>query len=85
MRTAEGSNLPTYQAIAYDRWDGLMLSTANPEAPSELSDRLTAVLTELISGMTRQPVTDDRYLGRLLDDLEERLVFLAGIGEYPEP
>jgi hypothetical protein len=47
---------PESRETAEDRWEGLMLDRVNPNDPSELSDRLDAILVEIMGGMGREPI-----------------------------
>jgi hypothetical protein len=47
---------PESREIAEDRWEGLMMDRVHPNDPSKLSDRLDAILVEIMGGMGREPI-----------------------------
>ena len=65
---------PVSREMAADRWLGLMLNRINADVPSDLSDRLTAILGELAGGMGREPVSGDEVLGDISEMIGEWLV-----------
>ena len=60
---------PQSRETAEDRWEGLMLDRVNPDVPSDLSDRLTAIVVEMMGGMGRVPMETNYRIG----DLEEAI------------
>jgi hypothetical protein len=58
---------PESREIAEDRWEGLMLDRVDPDAPSDLSDRLTAIVVEIMGGMGRIPMQPQPEIGDLDD------------------
>jgi hypothetical protein len=71
---------PKGREIAEDRWEGLMLDRVNPDAPSDLSDRLCAILGEMAGGMGREPAEDSSVQDDLLEAIHEWLVIWAETG-----
>ena len=64
---AETLFTPQGREIAEDRWEGLMLDRVDPDAPSDLSDRLTAIVVEIMGGMGRIPMQPQPEIGDLDD------------------
>lgn len=60
---------PESREIAEDRWEGLMLDPVNPDVPSALSNRLQAIVEEMMGGMGREPMEHDA----MTQDLEEAI------------
>ena len=71
---------PESREIAEDRWEGLMLDRDNPDAPSELSNRLTAIIGELAGGMGREPMGYNSVQDDLSDAIREWLVIWTEAG-----
>ena len=60
---------PESREIAEDRWEGLMLDRVNPNDPSDLSNRLGAIVVELMGGMGREPMESDYRTGDLVETI----------------
>jgi hypothetical protein len=71
---------PVSREIADDRWLSLMQDRVNSDEPSDLSDRLDAILGELAGGMGREPVSGTETVLDLADAIGEWLVAWAMAG-----
>ncbi len=71
---------PVPRALAEDRWLGLSQDRVNPDAPSDLSNRLGAILGELAGAMGREDVSDSECVMDLTDAISEWLCQWAEAG-----
>jgi hypothetical protein len=71
---------PQSRETAEDRWEGLMLDRVTPNDPSELSNRLCAILGELAGGMGRESAEESSVQDDLIDAIREWLVIWVEAG-----
>jgi hypothetical protein len=71
---------PQSRETAEDRWEGLMLDRVDPDAPSELSNRLASITAELAGGMGRESADRSSVQDDLIDAIREWLVIWTEAG-----
>jgi hypothetical protein len=71
---------PVSRAMAEDRWLGLMLDRVDPDLPSDLSNRLVAIIAELAGGMGRESADNCGIQDDLSEVISEWLVMWAMAG-----
>jgi hypothetical protein len=61
------------RAVLSDRLEGLLFDRRRPNDPSRLQERLDAVLSELVTGVARSPITDESGILEVM----ERAIYAA--------